>query len=67
MDAQFTKVNAVDHLLARIIADHFPQIDRVDPHYYAHTSRIDIKDETRINATSEEASQWENAQRLSAG
>jgi ubiquitin conjugation factor E4 B len=40
---------------------------RIDPHYYAHTSRIDIKDETRISATSEEASQWEDTHHLSAG
>jgi ubiquitin conjugation factor E4 B len=45
----------------------YTKIDRIDPHYYAHTSRIDIKDETRISATSEEASQWENTHRLSAG
>ncbi|KAF8501083.1 ubiquitin elongating factor core-domain-containing protein [Russula emetica] len=45
----------------------YTKIDRIDPHYYAHTSRIDIKDETRISTTSEEASQWENAHRLSAG
>lgn len=34
-------------------------MDRIDPLYYAHSSRIDLKDETRIKATSEEALEWE--------
>jgi ubiquitin conjugation factor E4 B len=34
-------------------------MDRIDPLYYAHSSRIDLKEETRIKATSEEASEWE--------
>jgi ubiquitin conjugation factor E4 B len=33
-------------------------MDRVDLHYYAHSSRIDLKDETRINADSAEAFEW---------
>ncbi|THH20082.1 hypothetical protein EW146_g1184 [Bondarzewia mesenterica] len=43
------------------------QIDRIDPRYYAHSSRIDVREETRINATSEEATQWEAANRLPEG
>ncbi|KAI9458816.1 ubiquitin elongating factor core-domain-containing protein [Russula earlei] len=45
----------------------YTKIDRIDPHYYAHTSRIDIKEETRINATSDEAAQWNHAHRLAPG
>ncbi|KAI9443115.1 ubiquitin elongating factor core-domain-containing protein [Lactarius indigo] len=45
----------------------YTKIDRIDPLYYAHTSRIDVKEETRINATSEEAAAWESAHRLSPG
>ncbi|OSX59930.1 hypothetical protein POSPLADRAFT_1066990 [Postia placenta MAD-698-R-SB12] len=36
----------------------YTKIDRIDPAYYAHSSRINITEETRINATSEEAEQW---------
>ena len=36
------------------------QIDRIDPLYFAHSSRIDVKEETRIKATSDEASNWVN-------
>ncbi|KZT65802.1 hypothetical protein DAEQUDRAFT_746846 [Daedalea quercina L-15889] len=36
----------------------YTKIDRIDSAYYAHSSRIDLKEETRINATSEEAEQW---------
>lgn len=45
----------------------FTKIDRIDPLYYARTSRIDVKEETRINATSEEAAAWESTHRLSPG
>ena len=38
------------------------QIDRIDPLYYARTNRIDLKDETRINATSGEAEEWREQQ-----
>ena len=34
-------------------------MDRIDPLYYAHSSRINVKEETRIKATTEEAQQWE--------
>ncbi|EPT05311.1 hypothetical protein FOMPIDRAFT_1045367 [Fomitopsis schrenkii] len=36
----------------------YTKIDRIDSAYYAHSSRIDLKEETRINATSDEAEQW---------
>lgn len=34
------------------------KIDRIDPYFYAHSKRIPLEDETRIKATSEEASAW---------
>ncbi len=34
------------------------QIDRIDPLYFAHSSRINLKEETRINTTSDEAEAW---------
>ncbi|KZT09134.1 uncharacterized protein LAESUDRAFT_801836 [Laetiporus sulphureus 93-53] len=36
----------------------YTKVDRIDAAYYAHSSRISLKEETRINATSEEAEQW---------
>lgn len=38
-------------------------MDRIDPLYYTHSSRINLKEETRIKATSEEAATWEQAHR----
>ncbi|KAI0333659.1 ubiquitin conjugation factor E4 [Cubamyces sp. BRFM 1775] len=40
----------------------YSKMDRIDPAYYAHSSRIDLSDETRINATNDEAEQWRNQQ-----
>lgn len=34
------------------------QMDRIDPLFYARSSRIDLKEETRIKATSDEAAAW---------
>lgn len=33
-------------------------MDRIDAYYFAHSSRIDVSEETRIKATSDEASLW---------
>lgn len=33
-------------------------MDRIDPLYFAVSNRIDVSEETRIKATSEEAGQW---------
>ncbi len=33
-------------------------MDRIDPAYYAHSSRVDLNDETRVNATNDEAEEW---------
>ncbi|KAJ7672776.1 ubiquitin elongating factor core-domain-containing protein [Mycena rosella] len=40
----------------------YTKMDRIDPLFYARSKRIDLKDETRIKATSEEASAWAEAQ-----
>jgi len=42
-------------------------MDRIDPLYFTRSSRIDLKEETRIKATSEESAPWEQAQRDSNG
>lgn len=41
----------------------YTKMDRIDPLFYTRSSRINLKDETRIKATSEEASEWEEKQR----
>ncbi|KAG6812561.1 hypothetical protein H0H92_002213 [Tricholoma furcatifolium] len=41
----------------------YSKMDRIDPLFYARSSRIDLKEETRIKATSDEASEWETAQK----
>lgn len=33
-------------------------MDRIDPLYFAVSNRIDIKEETRLKATSDEAVKW---------
>ncbi|KAH7922937.1 hypothetical protein BV22DRAFT_1036932 [Leucogyrophana mollusca] len=36
----------------------YTKIDRIDPLYYSVSSRVDLKEETRIKATSDEAAEW---------
>ncbi|KAG6890617.1 hypothetical protein C0995_006593 [Termitomyces sp. Mi166 len=43
----------------------YSKMDRIDPLFYARSPRIDLKEETRIKATSDEAAEWERAQRNS--
>lgn len=33
-------------------------MNRIDPLFYANTTRMDLSDETRIKATSEEVNEW---------
>lgn len=42
-------------------------MDRIDPLYYAGSSRIKLSDETRIKATSEEAQKWEEENKPAGG
>ena len=65
MDAHYTKVRSpLSHILL-CLRRRF-QIDRIDTLYYAHSSRIDLKEETRINATSAEAEEWREQQQAKA-
>ncbi|KAJ8523244.1 hypothetical protein ONZ45_g319 [Pleurotus djamor] len=41
----------------------YSKLDRIDTLFYANTTRMDLNEETRIKATSEEASQWSEAHR----
>ncbi|THV00828.1 hypothetical protein K435DRAFT_963795 [Dendrothele bispora CBS 962.96] len=43
----------------------YSKIDKIDPFYIARSKRIDIAEETRIKATSEEAAKW--AEEMSTG
>ncbi|KAF8195457.1 ubiquitin elongating factor core-domain-containing protein [Pholiota molesta] len=45
----------------------YSKMDRIDPLYYVHSSRIDLSDETRIKATSEEATKWQEDHVLPPG
>ncbi|KAF9454682.1 hypothetical protein P691DRAFT_804031 [Macrolepiota fuliginosa MF-IS2] len=36
----------------------YSKMDRIDPLFYIHSNRVDITEETRIKATSEEAAEW---------
>ncbi|KAH0586206.1 hypothetical protein H2248_007462 [Termitomyces sp. 'cryptogamus'] len=41
----------------------YSKMDRIDPLFYAQSSCINLKEETRIKATSDEAVEWERAHR----
>jgi ubiquitin conjugation factor E4 B len=58
MDARYSKASLMLMLCQLGLASFVFQIDRIDSLYFAHSSRIDIKEETRIKATSDEASTW---------
>ena len=45
----------------------YSKLDRIDRHYYAHSSRVDLRDETRINATSDDANGWAEQNKLTPG
>ncbi|KAG2129448.1 ubiquitin elongating factor core-domain-containing protein [Suillus clintonianus] len=36
----------------------YTKMNRIDPYYFSVSTRIDLKEETRIKATSDEAAQW---------
>ena len=42
-------------------------MDRIDPAYYAHSSRIDLTEETRVNATNDEAEEWRKQNEATSG
>lgn len=39
------------------------KVDKIDPHFYINSDRVSISEETRIKATSEEATQYAEANR----
>lgn len=43
------------------------QIDRIDPYYLARSMRVDVKEETRIKATTDEVNEWTNEVLVSTG
>ncbi|KAL1722762.1 ubiquitin elongating factor core-domain-containing protein [Schizophyllum commune] len=43
----------------------YSKMDKIDPLYLARSDRLDLHDETRIKATSEEAKAWEDQQKSS--
>ncbi|TRM64104.1 ubiquitin elongating factor core-domain-containing protein [Schizophyllum amplum] len=45
----------------------YSKMDKIDPLYLAKSDRLDLSEETRIKATSEEAKAWEEEQRNAAG
>jgi ubiquitin conjugation factor E4 B len=62
IDATFSKVGPPlsSYLLWLIVSF---KMDRVDPLFYINSDRIDLGDETRIKATSEEAAEWAKSNR----
>lgn len=34
------------------------QMERIDPEFYRRSQRLDVSDETRLKATSDEAAKW---------
>ncbi|KIJ62650.1 hypothetical protein HYDPIDRAFT_41789 [Hydnomerulius pinastri MD-312] len=44
----------------------YSKMDRIDPLYFAISNRIDLKEETRIKATSEEAARWAEENKANA-
>jgi ubiquitin conjugation factor E4 B len=68
MDATYTKVFFLLYgTVAHFNLQRFSKLDRIDPLYYARSSRINLGDETRIKATSEEAKKWEEENQPAGG
>ena len=44
-----------------------PQMDKIDSAYYAHSTRLNLDDETRVNATNVEAEQWRKQNEATTG
>ncbi|KAK1229888.1 Ubiquitin conjugation factor E4 [Marasmius sp. AFHP31] len=67
-DSFMVNIQTVLYRLAEPFMDaSFTKIDRIDPMYFAHSSRLDIREETRIKATSEEAARWAEENQLAPG
>ncbi|KAF9267408.1 ubiquitin conjugation factor E4 [Marasmius fiardii PR-910] len=67
-DSFMVNIQTVLYRLAEPFMDaNFSKVDRIDPLYFAHSQRLDIREETRIKATSEEAARWAEENRLVEG
>ncbi|KAG7088410.1 hypothetical protein E1B28_012407 [Marasmius oreades] len=67
-DSYVINIQTVLYRLAEPFMDaNFSKVDRIDPLYFAHSPRLDVREETRIKATSEEATRWAEENRLTAG
>lgn len=60
MDSQYTKVLAPPSKLfqGERLSRAWAQMSKVDPLYFVRSARVDLKDETRINATAAESAEW---------
>ncbi|KAG1751124.1 ubiquitin elongating factor core-domain-containing protein [Suillus lakei] len=45
----------------------YTKMDRIDPYYFSVSTRIDLKEETRIKATSDEAARWVEESKAKGG
>ena len=57
MDATYSKVISISSSNVTESNAAF-QIDRIDPLYLARSDRVDVKEETRFKATSDEVAKW---------
>ena len=58
MDANYTKVSMTASKRT-ILTDFLLQLDKIDSQYYLNSSRINVKDETRIKADAQEIEEWQ--------
>ena len=58
IDATYSKVLHLVAFIGLLVFTGSFQIDRIDPHYLSHSTRLNVQDETRIKATNEEVKQW---------
>ena len=58
MDASYTKVS-MPASKQTILTDSLLQLDKIDSQYYLNSSRINVKDETRIKADAQEIEEWQ--------
>ncbi|KAF5385651.1 hypothetical protein D9757_005488 [Collybiopsis confluens] len=58
-DSFMVNIQTVLYRFAEPFMDaNYSKVDKIDPLYFAHSSRIDATEETRIKATTQEALQW---------
>lgn len=63
-DSFMVNIQSILYRFAEPFMDaNYTKMDRIDPLFYAQSSRIHLKEETRIKATSEEANQWSEENR----